>query len=201
MVTKLTRIEMTAAKKPKERFTSLYHLLNDELLIECHFELDGDKACGIDEVTKREYEENLRENIRDLVSRLKKHAYIPLPVRRTYIPKGKNKVRPLGIPAYEDKIVQLALKKILEPIYEVDFMEFSFGFRPGKSCHDALRRLNTIICGKTSYVVDADIRGYFDNVNHEWLMKAIDVRIADPNIKRLIVRFFEGRYNRRGEVL
>lgn len=136
METKLTRIREIAEENPKERFTSLYHLLNVELLMECHYEIGKDKASGVDQVTKVEYGENLRENVEDLVSRLKTFSYIPQPALRTYIPKGKNKERPLGIPAHEDKIVQRGLKRILEAIYEADFMEFSFGFRPGRSCHD-----------------------------------------------------------------
>ena len=192
MRTKLTRISEIAEKDNNEKFTSLYHLLNRELLMECHLELARDKAYGIDEVTKDEYEENLEQNIDKLVERLKCFSYRPKPVKRVYIDKGKNSKRPLGIPSYEDKMVQLALKRILEAIYEKDFLECSFGFRPNKSCHDALKRVNKVIeKGKISYVVDADIRGFFDNLNHSWLMKFIAHRIKDPNIKRLIVRFLK----------
>lgn len=189
METKLARIAEIARNKPKEVFTSLYHYLNKEMLLRCHHELSADRASGVDEVTKAEYSKNLEENIEKLVERLKKHSYKPQPVRRIYIPKdyGKEK-RPLGIPAYEDKIVQLGLKKILEAIYEEDFLEFSYGFRPGRSCHDALIELDRKLMNKTNYVVDADIKGFFDNVNHEWLMKFIGVRVGDPNIKRLLVK-------------
>jgi RNA-directed DNA polymerase len=122
METKLARIAEIARTKPKEVFTSLYHYLNEEMFIQCHNELSADKAAGIDEVTKEEYIKDLEANIINLVERLKKHSYKPQPVRRMYIPKGNGTERPLGIPAYEDKIVQLGLKKILERIYEEDFL-------------------------------------------------------------------------------
>ena len=191
METKLARIAEIARLKPEERFTSLYHLLNEEMLVLCHDELDGNKATGIDHVTKREYEENLEVNIRNLVSRLKTRSYRPQPVRRTYIPKGDGTdVRPLGIPAYEDKIVQLGVTKILQSIYESDFLDFSYGFRPRRSCHMALRSISQVIeKGSICYVVDADIRGFFNNMGHEWLMKFVDLRLGDPNMQKLIRRF------------
>ncbi len=190
--TKLTRIAKIAKERPQEKFTSLYHLLNEDMLTLCHFELESGKANGVDEVTKEEYEQNLFQNIKDLVDRLKRHSYKPQPARRVYIPKGNGKQRPLGIPAYEDKIVQLGLKKILEAIYEPYFMEFSYGFRPKRSCHDALKEIDRIIKKKKiNYIVDVDIKGFFDNVNHEWLIKFIGHRITDPNIKRLIVKFLK----------
>ena len=202
METKLSRIAEIARIKPKESFTSLYHLLNEEMLLQCHRELNGHKAVGIDKVTKAEYEENLDENIQDLVQRLRRQSYRPLPVRRTYIPKGDGKgQRPLGISAYEDKIVQMGLSKILQAVYEADFLDCSYGFRPGRSAHDALRALNRVIeKGKISYVVDADIRGFFNNVDHGWLMKFIHLRIADPNLRRLIVKFLKAGIMENGKV-
>ena len=202
METKVSRIAEIARTKPKESFTSLYHLLNEELLLQCHRDLDKNKAVGIDKVTKAVYEENLDDNIRDLVHRLKRKSYKPLPVRRTYIPKGDGKSqRPLGISAYEDKIVQMGLSKILQAVYEADFLDCSYGFRPNRSAHDALRALNRVIeKGKISYVVDADIRGFFNNVNHEWLMKFIQLRIADPNVRRLIVKFLKAGIMENGEI-
>ncbi|MFB6367913.1 group II intron reverse transcriptase/maturase, partial [Paenibacillus elgii] len=192
MQTKLARIAEGAKARPKESFTSLYHLLNKELLMQCHRELDGAKATGVDEVTQAAYEQNVEENIRYLVERLKKKQYHPQPVRRVYIPKDANSKRPLGIPSYEDKIVQLGLNKILQAIYEQDFLNMSYGFRPGRSCHDALRALNRALeFGKTNYVVDADIRSFFTNVDHEWLMKFLKLRVSDPNIHRLIRRFLK----------
>lgn len=200
METKLARIAEIASTEPVERFTSLYHHINEEMLKECHYEMAGNKAPGIDEITKAEYEANITQNLHDLVEKLKQKSYRPQAVRRTYIPKGDGKTkRPLGIPAYEDKLVQLALTKILEAIYEQDFLEFSYGFRPNKSCHDALKELNHIIeKDKISYVVDADIRGFFEHVNHKWLTKFLEHRIADPNIKRLVVRFLKAGIIEKG---
>ncbi len=199
METKLTRIAEIARKRPKEKFMSLYHYLNEEFLTICHQELAANRASGVDQVTKSQYEENLEENIRDLVSRLKKKSYRPQPVRRAYIRKDEKSKRPLGIPAYEDKIVQNGLTKILQAIYEADFLNCSYGFRPNRGCHDALRDLNRIIeWGKINYVVDADIRNFFTQVDHKWLMEMISLRIADPNIKRLIVRFLKAGVMERG---
>lgn len=191
METKLERITEVARNKPNERFTSLVHLINYEMIVKCHHELDGNKAAGVDEVTKQEYEENLPENVRNLIARMKRQAYKPQPARRVYIDKGSGKEkRPLGIPAYEDKLVQKALSKILNAIYEEDFLECSFGFRPGRNCHDALRLLGNILDKKDiNYIVDTDIKGFFDNVNHNWMMKFIDHRIQDPNLQRLVSRF------------
>jgi group II intron reverse transcriptase/maturase len=163
------------------------------MIIACHKQMDKKKAVGIDEITKEEYEENLEENVRDLIARMKRQAYKPQSVKRVYIPKpGTDKKRPLGIPAYEDKLVQIALAKVLNAIYEQEFLECSFGFRPERSCHDALKVLNVIVNKpEINYVVDADIRGFFNHVEHEWMMKFIKHRIADPNIQRLISRFMK----------
>jgi retron-type reverse transcriptase len=144
--TKLARIAQVAKERPKEKFTSLAHLLNVEMLTKWHRELSGNKASGIDKVTKAQYEENLPENIERLYQSLRKMEYKPQAVKRVYIPKpGSREKRPLGIPAYEDKVVQLAVSKVLTAIYEQDFMEISYGFRPGRSAHDALREINNII--------------------------------------------------------
>lgn len=188
--TKLERIAEVAKQKPNEAFTSLSHYLNKEMLTQCHRELEADKAPGVDRVTKEEYEKNLTENIENLIGRLKKHSYRSQPARRVYIPKesGQN-MRPLGLPAYEDKIVQSGINKVLQAIYEQDFLDCSYGFRPKRSQHDALKKLNEHIeRGKINYVVDADIRGFFDNVSHDWMMKFLSKRIADPNMKEIILR-------------
>jgi group II intron reverse transcriptase/maturase len=191
METKLARITEIAKAKPDEKFTSLAHLINEQTLAECHREMDPRKASGVDGVTKEEYEKDLQTNLRNLVALMKRQAYKPQPVRRKYIPKpGTDKKRPLGIPSYEDKLVQAALAKILNAIYEADFLRCSYGFRPGRGVHDGLRALTeNIEKGKVNYIVDADIRGFFDHVDHEWLMKFVAHRIADPNILRLIDRF------------
>jgi len=192
METKLVRIAQIAKERPKEVFTSLYHHLNEEMLTQAHQELKGDKAVGVDRITKANYAENLKENIHSLVEDLKRHSYKPQPVRRVYIPKEKSQKRPLGIPSYEAKIVQMGLAKILQAIYEADFLPCSYGFRPQVGAHKALRRINDILVRtKTNYIVDADIKGFFDSVDHKLLIEFIGLRIADPNIKRLIVRFLK----------
>lgn len=202
METKLARIREISKQKPDEVFTSLFHLLNEEMLLKCHSELDRNKAAGIDRTTKEEYAENLEGNITELVERLKEKSYRPQPVRRVYIPKGNGKMRPLGIPAYEDKITQKGLSKVLEAIYEPIFLDLTYGYRPGRNCHDALKELNRIIeKGKTNYVVEADIRGFFDHVDHDWLMKFIELKIKDPNIKRYIVRFLKAGIMEEGKFL
>lgn len=192
METKLVRIAQIAKERPKEVFTSLYHHLNEEMLVKCHQELKGDKAVGVDEITKANYAENLTENIHHLVEALKRHSYKPQPVKKVYIPKADGKRRPLGIPSYEDKIVQMGLAKILQAIYEADFLPCSYGFRPRTGCHDAIRRLDKIINDhQVNYILEADIKGFFDNLDHQQLIKFMGLRIADPNIKRLVVRFLK----------
>jgi RNA-directed DNA polymerase len=201
METKLTRIAELAKSNHDMVFTSLVHLLNEENLKQCHHELPKGKATGVNGVTKESYGEELDENIKSLVARLKKKAYRPVPVKRTYINKpGTKKKRPLGIPDHEDKIVQRALSKILNAIYENDFLDCSFGFRPNRNCHDALKILNQYIEKRnTNYIVDADIKGFFDNVDHEWLMKFLKHRINDPNLLRIIARFLKGGYMEEGK--
>lgn len=201
METKLVRIAQIAKDRPKEQFTSLAHLLNADMLLRCHQELSRNKAPGIDEVNKTEYEKNLLENIRRLHESLKKMTYKPQAVRRVYIPKaGSSKKRPLGIPAYEDKIVQLAVSKILSAIYEQDFLDSSYGFRPGRSCHDALRELNDIIMTKKiNWIVDADISGFFDHVDHDWIIRCLQVRIKDSTLIRIIARMLKAGIIEEGE--
>ena len=190
--TKLWFITLRAREDPTCKFTSLAHLLTVDFLKECFWELKRGKAPGIDGVTWSEYEENVDENITDLVARLKARQYRPQPVKRVYIPKPNGERRPLGIPAIEDKIVQLAIKKILEAIFEQDFFEVSYGFRPNRSCHDALDMIDvTIMTQPVNYVVDMDIAKFFDTVDHKWLMKCLQQRIADPSLLRLVARFLK----------
>ena len=193
METGLERIAERAKAKPKEHFTALAHLINVDSLKACHWWMDGKKATGVDKVTKEEYEMNLDNNLTDLVARMKRQAYKPQPARRVYIPKpGTDKKRPLGIMTYEDKLVQARLAEILNAIYEADFLDCFHGFRPGRDCHSALAALAGIIEREpVNYIVDADIKGFFDHIDHEWLMKFLEVRIADPNILRLIARFLK----------
>ncbi|WP_066193613.1 group II intron reverse transcriptase/maturase [Gracilibacillus timonensis] len=203
MHTKLVRIAELAKSNQKMTFTSLAHLLNVEALKACHRELAANKATGIDQVTKQLYEENLHDNLVDLVQRMKGKKYRPQPVKRTYIEKSDSKKkRPLGIPAYEDKIVQRGIAKILTAIYEQDFLASSFGFRPHRNGHDALKVLNVYIEKRyTNYIVDADIKGFFDHVDHTWLMKFLEHRIADPSLLRLIGRFLKAGYMEQGSKL
>lgn len=192
MGTKLERIADKSAHEVRPIFTSLYHLLNEELLLQCHKELDGKKAVGVDEVTKEEYSQNLRKNIRNLVQRLKDKAYKPKPVLRVYIPKANGKKRPLGLASYEDKIVQLGLKKILEAVYEPKFAENMYGFRPRRSCHMAIKEMCiSIVRKRINYVVDADIKGFFDHMSHEWTLKFVEYYIKDPNILWLIKKYLK----------
>lgn len=201
METKLLRIAELAKSDPKMKFTSLAHLLNEQSLVQCHQELPNKKATGVKGTTKEQYDENLEENIKDLVSRLKSKSYRPVPVRRLYIPKlNSNKKRPLGIPEHEDKIVQKVITKILNAIYENDFLDCSFGFRPNRNCHDALKILNHYIEKRSvNYVVDVDIKGFFDNVDHKWMMEFLKLRITDPNLLRIIGRFLKGGYMEAGK--
>jgi len=192
MVTKLERIHEMSKSNPELVFTSIGHMIDKELLLECHHNADGSKAVGTDGVSKAEYEVKLEENINKLVSKLKSHAYHPLPSKRVMIPKEDGKMRPLGISSYEDKLVQEALKKVLEAAFEPMFYDCMFGFRPNRNCHMALKNLNQMIeRNKTSYVLDADILGFFNHIDHEWMVKFIEARIKDPNIIRLVKLFLK----------
>lgn len=192
METKLTRIAELAKQRPKVKLQTLIHAIDAESLKAAHSDLSADKAVGVDGVTKEEYGEKLEENITDLLARMKRQAYKPQPVKRVYIPKTNKTKRPLGIPAYEDKLVQKALNEILTVIYEPEFQDCSYGFRPERSSHDALKEVTKILeRQKVSYVVDADIKGFFDNVDHGWMMKFLEERIQDPNLLRLIQRFLK----------
>lgn len=199
--TKLEKIAKVAKLRPGEQFTSLAHLINFEMLELCHNEMKVGKASGADKVTKEQYAGNLEENLENLIIRMKRHSYRPQPVKRVYIPKlGTDKQRPLGIPAYEDKLVQAALTKILNAIYEQKFVETSYGYRPERSPHDALKALNVIMHHKPiNYVVDVDIRGFFDHVDHQWMMKFIEHDIKDPNVLRLIRRFLKSGVMENGQ--
>ena len=174
------------------KFTSIGHLINKDLLYECQAKMEARKAAGIDGITKEDYEKNLSENITQLVERLKDHSYKPKPARRVEIPKDNDKTRPLSIYCYEDKLVQEALREILEAIFEPLFPDSMMGFRPHRGCHDALRRLDHMIGGnKTGWVVDADIKGYFDNLDHKRIIEFVQRKITDPNILRLVRRMLK----------
>lgn len=202
VTTKLRRIAEKARKDPGFKFTSLYHLMNEELLRGCFQRLRKDAAAGIDNMTKDMYAENLDANLSNLLDWLHRMAYIPQPVRRQYIPKpGSTKQRPLGIPCFEDKLVQAGLVRIMESVYEQDFIKDSYGFRPARGCHDALRALSEAVENKpTNHIVEADIKGFFDNVNQDWLMKFLAHRIEDKRIQRMVKRFLKAGVDEDGSV-
>lgn len=200
--TKLKLITSRARRDRGCRFSSLAYLLNEGFLAQCFMELKRGKAPGIDGVRWEEYAEKLTENLRGLVERLKAKRYWPQPVKRVYIPKDGKSMRPLGLPAIEDKVVQMGMARILEAIFEVEFLEVSYGFRPGRSCHDGLDRLDKAIMTKpVSYIVEADIKGYFDHVDHKWLMECLRQRISDRSFLRLIGRFLKAGIMEEGEYI
>jgi group II intron reverse transcriptase/maturase len=198
-LTKLALISRRAREDPAFQFTSLAHLLNSEFLRGCYRSLGKEKACGIDGRSWHEYGEDLDENLVNLVERLKAKKYKPLPAKRVYIPKNDKETRPLGLPAIEDKIVQKGIARILEAIYEADFMDCSYSFRPKRSCHQALKSVNdTIMFKPVSYIIEADIKGFFDHVSHDWMMKFLQVRIRDSSLLLLIRRFLKVGYMESG---
>ena len=200
METKLVRIAEISATTKHPIFTSVYHLINEDMLKQCHKELDGSKAVGIDKVTKDEYGKNLDRNIKDLVQRLKNKSFKPLPSLRVYIPKANGKKRPLGIASYEDKIVQMAVKKILGAIYEPRFLNCMYGFRLNRGCHEAIKEVyQRISYGKISYIVDADIKGFFDHIDHEWMMKFLEWNIQDKNLLWLIRKYLKAGIMEQGK--
>lgn len=202
VATKLHRIACKARNEPEFKFTSLFHLMNEELLRGCFAQLRGDAAAGIDGKTKADYAKNLEANLAGLVGRLHRMGYRPQAVRRVYIPKpGSDKVRPLGIPALEDKLVQSGMTRILEQIYEQEFIEDSYGFRPKRSCHDALRALSqTVETGRIEWIVEADIKGFFDNVDHDWLMRFLERRVGDKRMLRMVKRFLKAGVMEEGKL-
>ena len=195
MATTLARISQLSSENrenPDFRFISLMHIIDKRMLVECHASMDGEKAVGIDGVTKEVYAENLNENLDNLLDRMKRNAYKPKPARRVEIPKDNGKTRPLSIYCYEDKLVQEAVRRILEAIFEPLFYDEMMGFRPGRNCHQALRYLNVMLERRyTNYVLDADIKGFFDHLNHDWIMKFIGSKIKDPNFLRLVKRMLK----------
>ena len=192
METKLARISQLSKENPDMVFTSIGHLINKELLMECHKSMDGKKAVGIDGVTKEDYGRNLEENLDKLVGRLKQKSYKPQPARRVEIPKENGKTRPLSIYCYEDKLVQEALRRELEAVFEPHFYDEMWGFRPNRGCHKAIQSLNVMLEKRpTNYVLDADIKGFFDHINHDWAVRFIESRIKDPNIIRLVRRMLK----------
>lgn len=188
---KLNLIAEKARQERRLKFTSLIHHIDENNLAQCYRELKRNKACGIDGVTVEAYGMNLMENIKQLVVKLKNKEYRPQPVRRVYIPKpsSKGELRGLGIPTVEDKLVQMMLKKILEAIYEPDFEMFSHGFRPNRSCHTAVKQLDKEVMSQPiNYIVEVDVRKFFDTVDQYWLLRCLEERVKDAKLLWLIKR-------------
>ena len=182
------------------KFTALLHHLTVDLLRESFYSLKRKAAPGVDGVTWQEYEDGLEDRLINLHGRVHRGAYRALPSRRVYIQKEDGRQRPLGVAALEDKIVQQAVVTILNQIYEEDFLGFSYGFRPGRSQHDALDALSyALLKKKVNYVLDADIRGFFDNLDHRWLIKFVEHRVADPRILRLIQKWHKAGVMEEGK--
>jgi group II intron reverse transcriptase/maturase len=188
----LDRVRQAALRSRTERFSALFHHLTTDRLRAAFFKIKKDASPGVDGVRWEQYEGDLEGNLRDLHARLHKGVYRAKPSRRAYIPKADGRQRPLGIAALEDKIVQRAVAEVLNAIYEVDFLGFSYGFRPRRRAHVALDALAVgIRMKKISWILDADIRGYFDAIDHDWLMKFLEHRIADRRMLRLIRKWLK----------
>lgn len=201
--TSLLGIAKKAKNEQRYRFRNLYRELNEEMLHDSWRLIRKDAAYGVDRVSAAEYEANLEENIRQLVERLKRKSYRAKLVRRHYIPKGEGQMRALGIPATEDKLLQLAVKRLLEAIYEEDFLRCSYGYRPRRGALEAVDQLTVKLqFGRYRYVVEADIKGFFDNISHEWMMRMLAERIDDQAILRLIKKWLKaGVLDTDGQVI
>ncbi|HTQ09310.1 MAG TPA: group II intron reverse transcriptase/maturase [Fimbriimonadaceae bacterium] len=199
-LTFLQRIGRRAKDKPKEKLTNLVSHIKLPLLREAYQRLRRKSAAGVDGVTWDEYGEGLDAKLLDLQDRVHRGSYHPQPVRRVHIPKGDGSTRPLGIPSLEDKIVQQAARMVLEPIYEAMFVGFSYGFRPRRSQHDALDALAAAIARKVSWVLDADIRSFFNTIDHGWMQKFIEHRIGDSRMVRLLMKWMRAGVMEDGEL-
>jgi RNA-directed DNA polymerase len=201
--TSLWGIANKAKANKRHRFQNLYRLLDEEMLLGCWKELNKGAASGVDRITAKEYQKDLMDNIRNLVERLKGKRYRAKLVRRSYIPRENGKQRPLGIPALEDKLVQLGCAKILTAIYEQDFVESSHGYRPGRSARAAVGELAfNLQYGSYRYIVEADIKGFFDNMEHDWLLKMLALRIDDRAFLKLIEKWLKaGILDTDGQVI
>ena len=196
----LARVNAAARSAVQTRFTNLLHHIDVEALKRAFRRQKRQASAGVDGITVTDYEQNLGVNLQDLCARVHTGRYRPQPVRRVYIPKTDGGRRPLGVPTLEDKIVQGAVAETLSAIYEVDFLGFSYGFRPGRSPHQALSSLHTAIMSqRVNWVLDADIRSFFDSVDHEWLLRMLAHRIADLRILRLVRMWLEAGILESGE--
>ncbi len=196
----LGRVNEAARQSRQTRFTALLHHVNVAALRRAYGRQRKKASSGVDGITVEEYSRDLEANLRDLCDRVHSGRYRPLPVRRVYIPKPDGGQRPIGIPALEDKIVQNAVAEVLSAIYEADFLGFSYGFRPKRSAYGALDALQTgLMTQKVNWVLDADIRSFFDSVDHEWLLRMVSHRIADRRILRLISQWLRAGILESGE--
>jgi len=196
----LDRVREAAKARKKERFTALLHHVTVELLGEAFYALKRNAAPGVDGLRWKDYEAGLEAHLRDLHARVHRGAYRALPVRRRYIPKPDGKERPLGIAALEDKILQRAVVEVLNAIYEADFLGFSYGFRPGRSPHDALDALAVGICTTpVNWILEVDIRSFFDSVSQDWLIRFLEHRIGDTRIIRLVRKWLKAGVLEDGE--
>lgn len=205
MLNELSGIQFNIAKANRTdgKVQNLASYINEETLRSAHKQMSRNKAYGVDKVSKDAYESNLDGNLKSLVERMKRDGYKPKPSRRVFIPKdGKNGTRPLGISSYEDKLVEYAVAQILTQIYEPKFFNASYGFRPNRNCHDAVREVVEMVqYRKTNYIVEADIKGFFDNVDHEWMMKFLEHDIADRKFLGIIRKFMKAGVMDKGKYL
>lgn len=187
MLTGLRKVAERAKREPAGRFHSLAHLIDEELLAGVYRRLRGDAAVGVDGITKEQYGQELQSHLRDLHERLRTKRYRHQPIRRVHIPKEKGRTRPIGISATEDKVVQGALREVLQAIYEQDFLDCSYGFRPGRSAHDAVRALTRAVDGgEANWILEFDVVSFFDSVDRKHLMEMLQRRVADGSILRLV---------------
>jgi RNA-directed DNA polymerase len=187
MSPELMKVVERAQREPEGRFHSLAHLIDVPALERAYQRIRKDGAVGVDGVTKEQYGQKLQENLENLHARLKAKQYRHQPIRRVHIPKDNGKTRPIGISAFEDRVVQDAIREVLQAIYEQDFLDCSHGFRPGRSAHDAIRALDRVVHrGEVNWVLEADIVSFFDSLDRTELMKLIQIRVADGSLLRLI---------------
>ena len=193
--TKLGFVAERAKRDKSAIFDRVMHLINEESLKASFQQLRKDGAVGIDGISWEEYDKQLEANIKGLMGRIRKMSYRPQPVRRVYIPKDNGEQRPIGIPAIEDKMVQKAMSRVMEAIYEQYFHEESYGFRTGRGCHQALKKVNDLMRDKPiNHVIEVDIKGFFNNMEHEKLIEWLRVRITDDKFLRYVVRFLKSGY-------
>jgi group II intron reverse transcriptase/maturase len=200
VLTDLRRLGHRAKESKEEKLTNLLHFIKLPLLLEAYKRLRKNAAAGVDEVTWAEYGQGLHQRLVSLQDRVHRGSYHPQPVRRVYIPKGPGRMRPLGIPVLEDKLLQQAVRMVLEPIYEAQFVGFSYGFRPGRSPHDALDALAVALGRKVNFVLEADIQSFYDTIDHGWMQKFIEHRIGDGRLVRLLMKWLKAGVLWEGEL-